>query len=463
MNTNIFVIVVYFALTIIIGMYYGKKKTERSEDFTVGGRKINSFLLFFTLLSTIVGAGTVMGGTSWFYRRGVSQIWFYVGITLANLMYVFYLGPKINAFGREHGGETIGDWFAYRYGKASKYLSSIFIAVAYIAITAFQYLAMATVLEVATGIPFGWSLAITTIIVVVYTSFGGYWSVISTDVLQGVMLLLGVVIMVPIFFSTAGGFSAVIAALPEAHLRAFGNVTPWNAFAAMLTFGLGIVAWPDIWQMMYSAKDVPTLKRSYSLYLTAFIIVILSVMALGFASRVLMPSFEGSANTMLPKMVGQYLPNVLGAILLSALLAVVVGTADSVLLVSAIIIEKNLVTPFLKKDRTDSQKLALTKIITVITGVAVLIVLYFSRDMFSLWVMSADITGATLAIPILFGFAWKRPSEAATIASIVFGFTGWLVVTLNPGLIPVSPILPGAICSLAAYIITALIAPARSA
>jgi len=321
---------------------------------------------------------------------------------------------------------------------------------------------MATVLEVATGIPFGWSLALTTIIVVIYTSFGGFWSVVSTDVLQGAMLLLGVIIMVPIFFSTAGGFSTVIAALPEAHLRAFGNVTPWNAFAAMLTFGLGIVAWPDIWQMMYSAKDVPTLRRSYSIYLVAFIVVILCIMALGFASQVLMPSFDGAANTMLPKMVVQYLPNVLGAVLLSVLIAVVMGTADSVLLVSAIIIEKNILTPFLKKDRTDKQKLSLTRLVTVITGVAVLIVLYFSRDMFSLWVMSADLTGATLAVPILFGFAWKRPSQAATLASIVFGFTGWLVVKLNPELVPVSPILPGAICSLVAYLVTAFAVPARS-
>ncbi|MCL1818967.1 MAG: hypothetical protein FWG35_08535, partial [Spirochaetaceae bacterium] len=83
-------------------------------------------------------------------------------------------------------------------------------------------------------------------------------------------------------------------------------------------------------------------------------------------------------------------------------------------------------------------------------------------DMFSLWVMSADITGATLAVPILIGFAWKKPSEAATIASIVFGFAGWLLVTLKPELIPVSPILPGAILSLVAYIITALVVPARS-
>jgi SSS family solute:Na+ symporter len=461
MTVNIVVMIAYFVVTLGIGMYYGKKRTENSEDFIVGGRTMGGPLLFFTMLATIVGAGTVMGAASWFAKRGVSQLWFYVGITITNLLYVFYLGPKINAFGRAHGGETIGDWFAYRYGKVSRYLASLLIAVAYVAISAFQYLAMATILEVATGIPFAWSLALTTIIVIAYTSFGGLWAVVSTDVLQGVMTLLGVVVMVAVFLSQAGGFSSVIAALPEAHTKVFGNVTPWNAFAAMLTFGLGIVSWPDIWQRMYAACDIPTLKKSYGTYLTAFVVLIIAVMGIGFASQVLMPSFEGSANTMLPKMILAYLPNVLGAVLLSALIAVIMGTADSVLLVSAIIIENDLVSPFLGKDRTDRQKLVLTKIITVLTGVAVLIVLYFSRDMFDLWVMSADITGATLAVPILLGFAWKRPGGEAALASIVFGFAGWLACTLFPDILPVSPILPGAILSLAAYLVAACVFPAR--
>jgi Na+/pantothenate symporter len=149
-----------------------------------------------------------------------------------------------------------------------------------------------------------------------------------------------------------------------------------------------------------------------------------------------------------------------GAILLAALIAVIMGTADSVLLVSSIIIEKDLVTPFLKKNRSDKEKLILTKIITAVTGVAVLGVLYFTTDMFDLWVMSADITGATLAVPILFGFAWKRPGESATIGSIIAGLAGWLVFTIGKfgGL---DPIIPGAFCSLTAYLIITFINPAK--
>ncbi|MDR2375641.1 MAG: hypothetical protein LBD96_04285, partial [Treponema sp.] len=264
-GVNIVVMVLYFALTLLVGIYYGRKKTSTSADFTVGGRSFGGFLMFCTMLATIVGASSVMGYTTWFARRGISQFWFTIGIFITNFIYLLYLGPRINEFGREQGGETIGDWFVYRYGKISKTLASLLIAAAYIAITAFQYLAMATILNLATGIPFGYCLALTTVIVIIYTSLGGLWAVVSTDTLQGIMTLLGVVLMVPLFLGRAGGLSAVFDKLPEAHLQLFGNVTPWQAFASMLTLGLGIVSWPDIWQRMYAAKSKPALQYSYGL------------------------------------------------------------------------------------------------------------------------------------------------------------------------------------------------------
>jgi Na+/proline symporter len=227
----------------------------------------------------------------------------------------------------------------------------------------------------------------------------------------------------------------------------------------MLTLGLGIVSWPDIWQRMYAAKSKSVLQKSYGIYMIASLVITFSVMFIGFSSRVLLPNFEGSANGMLPAMILQYMPNVLGAILLAALIAVIMGTADSVLLVSAIIIEKDLVTPLLKKERTDKEKLVLTRIITAITGVAVLGVLYFTTDMFDLWVMSADITGATLAVPILIGFAWKRPGESATIGSIVAGLVGWLVFTIGKFDVGLDPIIPGAFLSLIAYLVIAAAVP----
>jgi SSS family solute:Na+ symporter len=461
MTTNIIVMVVYFGITIGIGLYFGRKKTESAEDYTVGSRNLGGGVYLLTMIATIIGASAVMGGVSYWSNRGFSQIWYWLGGHIQTFIFLLYLGPRINTFGREHGGETIGDWFVYRYGKVSKFLASLLISLAYVAITAFQYLAMAVILNMVFNIPFNAALSITAIVVVFYTSVGGLWAVVATDVFQGILTWLGVIIMGIVFYSKSGGINSIVSALPPAHLKWFGNVTPWNAFASMLTLGLGIISWPDVWQRIYAVKSIKTYRRATVVNLCIGIFLSVSVAGMGFISKVLFPDYSGSPNNMLPMMILKYFPNLLGALFFAVLLAVIMGSADSVLLVSGITISKDIIEPFFRKPRTDKEILKFRKIVTAVTGFFTLIVLFFSTDMFALWVMSADITGATLAVPILFGFAWKRPDERATIASIIFGFVGWLIFTVFKFPIPINAILPGAILSLIAYVVTAFAAPVR--
>lgn len=446
------VVLIYFLVTVGIALYIGRRKTVSSSDYTVAGRSFGGITLFFTMLATIVGASSVMGYTYYFYDRGIDQFFYIIGAALSYLLYIIYLGPKIHAFGIENKGETVGDWFEYRFGKASKYISSVLIVVAYIAITAFQYIAMATIMNLVLGWNYNVCLVITAIIVIFYTSLGGLWAVASTDILQGAMTLLGVIFMTPFLIGKAGGLGAVFASVPPEHLKVFGNISPLGAFSAMLVFGLGIVSWPDIWQRCYAAKNRATLRKSFIGFIIANLVLAGMVSLMGFSAHALYPNFEGARNSMLPTMILEHIPNIFGAIFLSALLAVIMGTADSTLLVSAVMVDKDLVSPFLKKDRTEKEKLRLNQIITAICGFSVLGIMFYSTDMFSLWVMSADITGATLAVPILFGFAGKGfGSTKACLGAILFGFAGWLASYAE--LVSFDAILLGSGLSLIAYLV----------
>lgn len=455
-TTYVIVLGVYMVLSLGIAFYVGGRNTKTEEDFTVAGRSFGGFVLFFTLLATIVGASSVMSRSYKFYQQGMAQIWYVLGIVVSYALYIWYLCPRISDFGRNHGGETVGDWMEFRYGKANKYVSSILIAVAYIAITAFQYIAMATIINLVTGINYNVCMVVTALIVIIYTSFGGLWAVASTDVIQGIMTLIGCVVMVPVFISKAGGWSNVAAAIPAENLKLFGNgITPLGAISAMLVFGLGIISWPDIWQRCYAAKDKKTLKKSMILFVLATFVISGLMLIVGFTANVLVT--DGSAvgsSTMLPMMVMQYMPSVGGALILAALVAVIMGTADSTLLVSAVIVEKDLIRPLIKGTMSRKKSLLLSKAVTAICGISVLGVLFFSMDMFDLWVMSADITGATLAVPILLGFCWKKPTAKASMASILAGFAGW--AASYAGLIKLDAILLGALLSLIAYVAVGL-------
>ena len=461
--TYMIVIVVYLVLSIVIAFAYGASKNKNEEDYSVGGRSFGTMLLFFTMLATIVGAGTVMGYSNWFYVRGLTQLWYTIGISLAYLIYIFYLAPRIQKFGMEHGGQTIGDWMEHRYNKPVKYIASILIVVAYIAITAFQYLAMGTILSFVTGLDQTVSLIITAVVVIVYTSFGGLWAVATTDVLQGFMTLAGVIVMTPILVSKAGGVATIFASAPAEHLQLFGYVTPTGALAAILAFALGVISWPDIWQRCYAAKSKKVLNRSFVFFVISFALIAVLMLFVGFSGRILNPGYEGASNLMLPSLIVEYMPDFLGALMLASLIAVIMGTADSTLLVSSVMLERDLITPLIRKvstkEYTDKQLVNRSRLITAVTGFAVLIVLFFSTDMFSLWVKSAEITGATLAVPIILGFTWKKPTWLAALVSILAGFAGWMLCQI--GVIAFDGIIVGAGLSLVGYLAVVFAQPAE--
>lgn len=450
------IVVVYLLVTMLLPLYTAKKNTVTNADYTVGGRQFGTLFLFFTLLSTAVGAASVVGYTGWYYQRGLSQLWFVVGIALSYLIYILFLAPKISEFGFQHGGETVGDWFAHRYGKSSQLLCSIIIMIGYLAITAFQYMAMASIFVKLTNLSYTTSLIITAVIVILHTAYGGLWAVASNNVLQGSITLFGLIILSFCLVSNAGGLGPVFAAAPAEHFQPFGYFTPGVAISSAMVFLLGIISWPDMWQQCYAAKNQKTLRKSMILFLVALFVLCGGIMMIiGFSALSLYPGYE-SPETILPFMVMDQFNTVVGALFLSVLLAVIMGGADTLLLVSSMILHKDIYNR-IRPQAGEKENLRASKISSLGCGILVLLLAIVAPSMFDLWVMSADLMGATLAVPILLGFAWKKPSALAGISSIIGGLVGWgLAYT---GIVPLDGIVLGAGVSLVAYIVATYLKP----
>jgi len=454
-----FIVLTYLLLNVFIGIWISYRRTHTVSDFTVASRRMGGITLFFTLLATIVGAASVVGYTGWYYIRGISQLWFTIGITISYIVYIYYLGPRIHQFGANKGGETVGDWMEYRYGPLCRYIASILLIVAYLAITAFQYMAMATVFNQVTGLSYNLSLFVSSLVIIVIASWGGLWAVGITDVIQGFLTIVGIIIMAPIFVHRAGGIGRVFSSVPPEHLQFFGHVNLSTAISFSLVFLLGIISWPDIWQRCYAARDVKTLKKSMTSYAVANLILCGGLMLLiGFSARILYPNYE-YPESILPFMVMDQMPGIVGSLFMAVLLAVILGTGNSTLLVCPIMFVKDIYSKF-KPDITDEHMLRINKSMTVVFGLLVLVLAYTAPSMFDIWVWSADITGATLAVPILLGMAWQRPSNSAALVSIAMGFIGWALA--QAGLVGLSPILLGGLMSLVGYLVIALIHPRES-
>ena len=457
------VIGVYLAITLAIAFYFGRRETKSVLDFTVAGRRLGTVVVFFTLLASMIGAASTVGYTGWYWIRGVSQLWFEIGAIVSGLIFAFYLAPKINEFGFKMGATTPGHWMEYRYGKVAKYYTSVLLIVGYLAITAFQYMAMATILSTVTGIPYEWALVIAAVIVTIYTSLGGLWSVASTDVLQGALTLIGILLLVPIAVMKAGGLGNILASVPPEHLQPFGHVTLDRAIAYAFVLLLGSIPLTEFWQRAYASKDVKTAKRSFLLLILGEEGLIFLMLFVGLAGKTLYPDFP-DPEALLPHMVIELMPGLLGAFFMACLMAVIMGTADSTLLVTGVMFEEDIYKE-LRPKATEKERLMVGQISTFIFGILVLVLAYLAPTMFDIWVMSADIVGATVAIPMLLGWAWKRPSGAACVASITAGFIGWAAAYLgiSAGIpyIGDEPILLGGLLSLLAYVVGAYVWPRK--
>jgi len=449
---------VYIIFIMVLGYIVGKREAKDVENFYVGGRRIGTLILFFTLIATIIGAASTVGYTAWFWIRGFSQLWFTIGAIIGYLIYVIYMNPRIWKFGKKTGAFTITDFLEYRYqSRLIRYIAGLLIAFAYAAITAFQFMAMGKVLHTIFGIPYEWGVVISAIIVIVYTSFGGFWSVAMTDLIQGILTFIGVIVLFCVAVATAGGFGNILASVPPKHLSLFGYVTPVQALAWILVFLLGIMSWPDLWQRVYSGKDLRTVNRSWIAYVISILAFTLLVGFIGLAGRVLYPNIE-DPETLFPTMAMDLL-GLGGVFVLLCLYAIIMGTADSCLLVSVMHFVRDIYQYLFRPKASDKEILKASRIGVIVVGVLVLVLALVAPSIFDLWVMSADITGATLAFIILFGWRWKRGDKYAGLASILLGFIGWALGYLGYSPWGLDPIIFGGILSLIALIVVGYLRP----
>jgi SSS family solute:Na+ symporter len=451
-------VIFYLIITLAVGIWAAKKETNTGEDFLVAGRRMNLFVMFWTLLATYVGAASVVGVAGWVYIRGLSQIWYTAGyvICLSGIGYI--LAGKIRKFGVKTGAATISEFLEFRFGRKIRVLGAILVWFSIMAILAFQYIGMGKILSTITGMNYSLAVILTALIMIAYTTYGGMWSVAITDVFQGIVGVIGLIFMMFYVLPEAGGFGSIIKKVPAEHFSLIGYVTPIQALSAFLVFFLGFVPLPDWWQRAYSSKDEKTAQMGMVLGGLGYLLLAAIVYIIGFCGKVLYPNFA-DPEKILPTMVIDKTPIWLGAIIIGALLAIIMSTADSMLLIGTAQTIRDLYEMPFNRKLNDIQLLNASRWITAALGILVLIFVFLAPNMFSLWIMASDILGATLAFPVLFGFLSNRSSENSVLISALFGFIGWLAGYLGWKPIGAEPILIGGVLSLIGIVIGDMIFP----
>lgn len=444
-------ILIYLLILIGVGaIRSGAVKTQ--EDFMVAGRKLSAPVLVGTLLATWIGSGSIIGGAGLSYRKGFSALWFDAGVWIAIVVLYFIAGRA-----RRFAQFTVPDILEVRYNKYARILGALVTIIAYTAIVSYQFKAGGMVLNMVIGMPMDQGIILTAVFVIAYTALAGMFSVAYTDVVNGVVLLLGFVIAFPFLLKLAGGWGNVVHTLPPDRFQVLGTMTIWEALSYSLPTMLLLLGESNMYQRFFSARDEKAARVSVIGWIasTIFVETLIVIFAIVGSSIFL----DINPESVILHSVRHGLSPAIGIILLMAIVAVIVSTADSFLLVPSTNIMRDIYQRFLNPDVSQKRMVLYSRIVVILLGIIAFVQVKFFTTVLAMALYAYTMYGVGITPATLAAFFWKRATPAGGVCSIAFGMVttlGWELLK-KPFSIPT--VYPALILSVSSLIIISLLTP----
>jgi len=401
--------------------FYKSFRVKNQKDFMVGGRQVSTFMMVTTLVATWTGAGSLIGGAGLAYRQGFSELWMSVGAWVAILL-IYWLAGRV----RHIAEFTLPDILEKRYNGAARVFGSIALIIGATTIVGYQFKGGAFVLELVTGIPWQTGVAIMAAMVIILTALAGMKSIVSLDLLNGIMILVAIVIAVPILLFDLGGPSEVVKALPPEYFSLLGGHNIVWAIAIFFPVFFLLLGEPSMYQKFFSAKDEKTAKRSVIGWLIGIIIIDTLIVTLAILGRVKFPNLgaEGHAERVILDVARFGLPAWAGCLLLAGGMAIVFSTANSFLMAPATNLTHDIIQRFIAKNISQKGIVIVNRLTIIILGLLAYILLTHFKNVLSMALAAYTMIGAGLTPAILAAFFWKRVTTAGGVASIIGGIVG---------------------------------------
>jgi solute:Na+ symporter, SSS family len=449
MNALIGSVTLYLLVTIAIGLW-AARRVHNSKDYVVAGRSLPLYMSAATVFATWFGAETVLSVSATFAKDGLGGI--VADPFGASFCLVFVAIFFARAFYRMDL-LTIGDYYHKRYNKTVEVITSVAITASYLGWTSAQLTALGLVFWVLSGgaISLNTGIVIGAAIVVVYTIFGGMWSVALTDLFQSVVILVGLTAVAWLVGDMAGGAGKVIAAASEAGKFEFwprGGSKEWLAFlAAWMTLAIGSIPQQDVFQRVTSAKDEKTAVRGTLIGAAVYFCFAFVPIYIAYAALVIDPGYaklfaaeDGrEIQRILPDLILNKTPVWAQVLFFGALLSAILSTASGALIAPTSLFTENVVRPFVR-GMSDRQFMLLLRVILVtFTLAALLFALNSKSTMYEMVQNAYKVTLVSCIVPLAAGIFWKRANVPGAVLSVVLGLASWTIaewVTTDDTVVP---------------------------
>ncbi|KPL04605.1 MAG: hypothetical protein AMJ90_00080 [candidate division Zixibacteria bacterium SM23_73_2] len=406
-------ILVYLLFLILVGAKRSKL-VKTQDDFMVAGRKLPATVLVGTLLATWIGSGSIIAGAGLAYRRGFSALWFDAGVWVA-IVILYLIAGRIRAFAQY----TVPDILEVRYNKYARILGAITTIVAYTAIVSYQFRAGGMVLNLVTGIPVSDGIIITAVFVITYTFLAGMISVAYTDLVNGVVMTMGIFLALPFLISNAGGWGNIVANLPQERFQVLGTMSIWEALGYSLPTMLLLLGESNMYQRFFSAKDEKTAKKAVVGWIGGTIILETAIVVLAVVGSAIFLNIKSESVILHSARFG--LPLFLGCLLLAAIVAIIVSTADSFLLVPSTNVIRDIYQRFLNPHASQKKIVLYSRLVVIALGILAYLQVQFFSSILKMALYAYTMYGVGITPAVLAAFFWKRATSWGGVCSIGAG------------------------------------------
>ncbi|MCR5691690.1 MAG: sodium/solute symporter, partial [Eubacterium sp.] len=434
MMIKVILLVVFFAVMMGIGVYSRRHATNVS-GFVLGGRAVGPWLTAFAYGTSYFSAVVFVGYAGQFgYKYGLSSTWIGIGnALLGSLIAWVVLGRRTRIMSKHLKTMTMPDFFGKRYdSQALRVAASVITFIFLIPYTASVYNGLSNLFGMAFDIDFRICVIVMAILTGVYVIIGGYMATALNDLIQGIIMLFGIVAIIVAVLNGHGGFLAAVKELaqvesdvmPGAYASFFGP-DPLNLLGVVILTSLGTWGLPQMIQKFYAIKDEKSVHTGTIISTFFAIVVAGGCYFLGGFSRIsgVTPAADGSVayDTIIPTMLSS-LPDILIGITIVLVLSASMSTLSSLVLTSSSTLTLDFIKPVFMKKMDEFKQLAWMRVLLAFF-IVISVVIALDPPAFIAQLMGISwgaLAGAFLA-PFLYGLYWKGVTRAAVWASFICG------------------------------------------
>ncbi|MBN1466377.1 sodium/proline symporter PutP [candidate division KSB1 bacterium] len=467
MNIQILIpFILYLLFMVAIGWFF-YVRTKSLSDYILGGRRLNFWVTALSAQASDMSGWLLLGLPGYAYLAGVEAAWIAIGLTVGTFLNWKFVADRLRRFSYALGDSiTLPEYFANRFQPSSRALrvvSALFILIFFLIYTASGFVAGAKLFSTVFGFSYIAALLIGALVIVSYTFLGGFHAVAWTDLFQGLIMFFAILIVPALVVIKLGGIGGTWEALHQMnynYLTLFHDINgaplSWISILSLLAWGLGYFGQPHILARFMAIRRAEEIPQARCIAMVWVLISLSCAVLIGLvANTVIEPLPTGESETVFMVLVNHMVAPIIAGFFLSAILAAIMSTADSQLLVASSAISEDFYHAFVHKNASQPELVWMSRaMVLLISAIAFVLALRPDSSVLDLVSYAWAGFGAAFGPVVLLSLFWKRMTGKGALAGIIVGGVTVLIwKQLSGGIFELYEIVPGFLLSCAAIVI----------